>query len=1497
MAQERIMAESAPISGTVAAPEGSQQVLSGEVKSPIPGMPQDVFGTLNRYHSRDVIEKQRALHKTHEDFLLSARQEAERIKLARSAQQEKSTENGGKRESLNSRAQADIEHALGLGSIDKLGQLVVDGEQIPGVTRKLTPVERYKVSLDEVRRNASPDVSGEQRLQRARELLEVSKFSEKQERAILQAHKVGEDRPGAGVFKYDPKEISEKTRILREAGFDEEQTRALLKSGLAGRLPPPEVARLFNSVTFAAHPLLKNIADATVLIGVQGNLNEQALDRQLGRVENLLDSGNLTDPAHITLAQQLYTDLQSLRSAAEQTASVAPARSPRALSPFEQGLVRLENARNTGNRAAETAELNSIRALYNEIDALRNRRGERLDLLRVARDPLIGIYYDSRVGVGQKERLGVDEYRGQGTLEKLSTLQRVLVDPAILADDRTGRTTQMVQESKIFRGEDQEGYWNSPDIAAIENLPEVIAFKQRHGMNTLAEGLRGYMDYYNREGLAMVTEAVRNRKALLPDNGLHDAWTANVKNKMGRLLKDADGVTIRTQNFNEVREVIEGARCQDPWVPNRGDYETWIQFVADDVEELREMAPYIILKVVRKLGTGEEQAGYQTLTQEIDKMYKGLAVYPFETEGEFRMAKSEIAGDFNLEGDYFFSDRVRKGWDGFFHFSEFIASSCQDTELQNHFGDAVLLDKYGETMLALEELCKEDGILFRYGEKSDQTANKANNVADLYRWQKRRKKDIEKQLMNQKLRTMDDLLNLTLDQDRKIIGRGMPNHPAFRRLKNKYDRLDAADRLRTRTQEVFDADGNRTLVTRWQEYCEKAMLWQDTGEFGDPREAERVTFQHPLARTLRPKDFKDVNGVVTTVDELDDMFETDNRVNNDRAYAWAKRRRVKKTLDKSEKIIRAFLVDSSSALAWFTFNKDLNVAKGDTRTKTAAERLAEVNKYLQDAGMNPIAAGEAVPHKTLYRAMMQALLREDANKHPAQKRFKFYYMLNKMGFDLDLPTNTAWNMGSHDTNRPAFMLDVVYNDIVQDAAGNEVGLAKALSDSVNSGLDEKNTGAKWAEDERRMGLLMQLVIRQMFPKYFNYPGHDTKGAGVKDIRNVLDPIYGISARTSWISDLTSSILLGEQDPAKDYGASRSPLRQWLGLVKGGDEVIFRQTGYAGIIESPRDMESWVNRFKSVVGQYESLTKGGKDGGPGLLKSGPFSGMFLWRDYSLGGLGKNGKYESDHSSEKFFAINKADEAIIDMKESTYRSGIELAGKTAGNLANFMKQNIESTFGRNPESRKFLNTLWWFAASKWMDTSPEYRARPGYAVDGNLHLARYFIHTFLQEEEGLIYSDTEWDQIMLGYTRIKKSDGTFEDVTRYKTIAGNTVRVEYNNQGRIVKENGVLSIGSTVKYDNGVTGIVLEHNEGLIDSFPKDIRDEILTGRDMPLKDSKGNIVIKNGKAVTYKDYILPFGLLSKYPETFVTYHAESPQGQEDYKGALSQIRPRKVVIRS
>ncbi|MBU1000635.1 hypothetical protein KKE78_04550 [Patescibacteria group bacterium] len=1069
---------------------------------------------------------------------------------------------------------------------------------------------------------------------------------------------------------------------------------------------------------------------------------------------------------------------------------------------------------------------------------------------------LSGIYYGSRVMVtnDQKEGRG-EEYEGRGKLQELERMQRMAYNPQFsleteqeeeLVDARTG--------ARRRTGARIPGFWDDP------------AHPER---KALESELRGVVDYFNQKSTDLILDVVRDRKIYTlqhsthkepPKDGIYSLWKGFIRDSVGHALKEE-----MAEDFSDFREAIEEARRREPWVPNRRDYETYIRYVADDIEELEEMIPYIVEKVRKKLGTGQPDKLSQKLEQEKEKQDGALAAFPerlIESERQFRRLKSTLAANHNLMGAYYFSEKVRDDWGPYLSYLGLLATGTQDTEIQDHLVDSLFLDKEGLTMLALDQFSQEDGIFWRYGEKRDDiNTDLSVDMTDLLRWQERRRREIEEFLLNHKLKPMQILLD---------------THPAFQRLKQKFNELDEQDQKPEKYGYIRDADGEPTEFTRWQEYCEKALLWERTGEFGDPREAGRVIFQHPLARAFKEGEFID-------------MYEEDVQVKQDRWYESTKRRKVRSAREKAERISRVFMQDSVAALAWHYFD--------------SPEAVDEVNRWLERAGMRQIEFGDTLPHKTLFRAMMKACLAEDKEKDPARRMFKFHYLLTeKLGLDLDIPVYAAWYLGSHDTFRSSITLRYVDKD------ADPGGLKYVMPDKA-LGLDEKNTTVRWAENERRMQILMELVVKQhpVLSKYFNFPGHDTPGAGVKDARNLLNPLYGISRDTVWLSGLINAVIFGERDFLQDYGFSKSFV-QYVGAVKGSDEVIFRQSGYAGLIESPRDMEAWVKRLAIVVEQQKVYARGDKDGFA-LLNDGPLSGGYLWRDFDLSNIAD--KYSGDMTGKEHYAIDTPLRALEYMKEPAYRAGIELAGKVVAPLIRVMKNTVDSTFGKNPGSARFLNTLLWYNVSKWMDTSLEFRSKPGYSIDANLFMARYFMHAYLMEygNGGLIYSDQEWDEIMLGY--VLKQDGT--KAVRYEVDGrGNTYEVDgrgrtnilygEDSKGDIINSNGdtvftkiaqgnyVDSEGRMIDISKIVVGSIYE---GLIDAFPGDLREEIIKGGDLVVLNSDG----KEVKRIPRGDFMLPFGLSSNFPETCANYYQEGDQAKKDYKGILEgQISPRKTVTR-
>ncbi|MDD3794190.1 MAG: hypothetical protein PHI37_05225 [Candidatus Gracilibacteria bacterium] len=73
-----------------------------------------------------------------------------------------------------------------------------------------------------------------ERLEAGSFYLKGKKFTPEQEKAILEAHNVGKDRKGAGIYNYTNEEIKQKAEILKQAGFSLDERRILLEKGICG---------------------------------------------------------------------------------------------------------------------------------------------------------------------------------------------------------------------------------------------------------------------------------------------------------------------------------------------------------------------------------------------------------------------------------------------------------------------------------------------------------------------------------------------------------------------------------------------------------------------------------------------------------------------------------------------------------------------------------------------------------------------------------------------------------------------------------------------------------------------------------------------------------------------------------------------------------------------------------------------------------------------------------------------------------------------------------------------------------------------------------------------------------------------------------------------------------------------------------------------------------------------------------------------------------------
>lgn len=130
-----------------------------------------------------------------------------------------------------------------------------------------------------------------ERVSRAQQLLEKEELTRDQETAILRAHNVGISEMGrdggkAGIYNFTLAQIREKNRILAEAGFSEDERRALLEAGIAGA---PLTTDQFSDVPQIG-AIVQEVNREANRIGDR-EINPDYLEKQRDRVQRLIDQG------------------------------------------------------------------------------------------------------------------------------------------------------------------------------------------------------------------------------------------------------------------------------------------------------------------------------------------------------------------------------------------------------------------------------------------------------------------------------------------------------------------------------------------------------------------------------------------------------------------------------------------------------------------------------------------------------------------------------------------------------------------------------------------------------------------------------------------------------------------------------------------------------------------------------------------------------------------------------------------------------------------------------------------------------------------------------------------------------------------------------------------------------------------------------------------------------------------------------------------------------
>ncbi|MDD2565610.1 MAG: hypothetical protein PHZ26_02380 [Candidatus Gracilibacteria bacterium] len=70
------------------------------------------------------------------------------------------------------------------------------------------------------------------------------KLTPKQEKAVIEAHEVGNDRHGAGMNNYTPEELKQKAKILKKVGFNQNERKVLMEKGVCAKVSDDKIFQL-----------------------------------------------------------------------------------------------------------------------------------------------------------------------------------------------------------------------------------------------------------------------------------------------------------------------------------------------------------------------------------------------------------------------------------------------------------------------------------------------------------------------------------------------------------------------------------------------------------------------------------------------------------------------------------------------------------------------------------------------------------------------------------------------------------------------------------------------------------------------------------------------------------------------------------------------------------------------------------------------------------------------------------------------------------------------------------------------------------------------------------------------------------------------------------------------------------------------------------------------------------------------------------------------------
>jgi hypothetical protein len=130
-----------------------------------------------------------------------------------------------------------VDAAMGMGVKSAISKItaVVKSKKALGVINRAVAAEE-KIDL----KDSSKLLAAERK--KAAALVLEKQLSEAQQKAIIEAHEIGL-KEGRGYFNYTSDDLRKKSKILKEAGFSEEERALLMRSGITGQFSAEEAKK------------------------------------------------------------------------------------------------------------------------------------------------------------------------------------------------------------------------------------------------------------------------------------------------------------------------------------------------------------------------------------------------------------------------------------------------------------------------------------------------------------------------------------------------------------------------------------------------------------------------------------------------------------------------------------------------------------------------------------------------------------------------------------------------------------------------------------------------------------------------------------------------------------------------------------------------------------------------------------------------------------------------------------------------------------------------------------------------------------------------------------------------------------------------------------------------------------------------------------------------------------------------------------------------------